>query len=341
MINKRAIYLTTLLLALLTNGCQSSSDSTSPDITNGLSASDFGSGGDIGGLDGMPVGAISLDGMDMETDTNSDMNMDMDTNTDTSTETASDTDTSTDLDSSSNADNNDNGDNNQDGENTSSDSDDGDDSNSNSDDSDDGDNSNSNSDDSDDGDNSNSNSNDGDDSRNEGSSKSDNDAKSYSGQDDDDDDDDSNSTDDMDLVNMRFVPMGDINASLNGKNYQLKSLKDLQNGLQSSGFDQYDVYEGGYAVQIAGYDLQGANVNVETGSVMFRFAMPALGEAGSYKLIYPKNSSGDVVITSTQQQNDNFLVSGYIDNAQVYTEDGSSTFGLSGSFNVLLIPLRR
>jgi len=137
----------------------------------------------------------------------------------------------------------------------------------------------------------------------------------------------------------RFALMGDVNASVSGKTYTLQAVIDYRGIAFPTGY-HFDPFTSSFHIQIAGHSIEGDRWNQEAGSIMIQFEMPSLQTTGTYALVYPSNSSGEVIINSIVPSiNDTYIVSGLLRDAQIYNEDKTATINTSVFFSVVLVPL--
>ena len=173
----------------------------------------------------------------------------------------------------------------------------------------------------------------------EAEEKDSDDAKSYA---DDDDDDTTDDTSSQNSISVNFLPLGEINATADGVPYTLIALKDLDNGLQATGYGAGSI-TGQLLIQIVGYDLQrDGTINIDTGSLMLQFEVDkdsfAAG-SGSYNLIYPKTNGGLINITSVLPENDKYKITGNLEVDVPREDNPNATFHLSSQFGVTLLNL--
>lgn len=170
--------------------------------------------------------------------------------------------------------------------------------------------------------------------------KDEDDARSYA--DDDDDDENANNANSNSAVNINFLRLGDINATADGKPYTLIALKDVDNGLQATGYKAGSI-TGQILIQIVGYDLNRDNtINLATGSLMLKFevARDSFAEgSGSYNLIYPQTNGGLINILTVIPENDKYHITGNLEIDVPRKDNPRMTFHLSSQFSVTLLNL--
>jgi len=102
--------------------------------------------------------------------------------------------------------------------------------------------------------------------------------------------------------------------------------------------------QGSHVIYISGYSIVEDRLNEDAGSIMFKFTMPDVTVTGCYPLEYPLNNGAQVCVENVQTLNGSkrVLLEGYIQDAQMYTDDTqTSTFTGSVQFKTQVIALQQ
>jgi len=139
--------------------------------------------------------------------------------------------------------------------------------------------------------------------------------------------------------NYRFKILGELNSTINGKNYEQKTAIDYKGEAFTSGY-RYDIVDKSYHIQIVGYSIKSDTWDKANGALMIKFVMPNLETTGQYPLTFPQTQNGVVSIsTITPSINNTYIINGSISNATIQTNSG--VMNISASFSTALIPLYR
>jgi len=142
-----------------------------------------------------------------------------------------------------------------------------------------------------------------------------------------------NTTSDNTGLHTRFQEVGKVFANINGQIFNYISALDNQNQIMISSY-QFNPDMAQYIVQIVAYDIREDRLNPNAGYLMIQFAMPDIKiQNGAFPLLYPKSENGFVHITRSESFNDAFHMTGYIQDANITTEN-NQTIVMNANFDV-------